>query len=107
MSWFILSLQKSHKPMAEPHLFFRRFGVALFALILSVRLWASDENYNIPLWDSGKVRLAVGDGPLDGPFLTVFMPPENKRNGSAIVIAPGGSNIMLMYGVEGIEIAER
>src|SRR5882757_5024884 len=85
----------------------RRFGLALIALALSARLWASDENYNIPLWDSGKVPLAVGEGPLDGPFLTVFMPPENKRNGSAIIIAPGGSNIMLMYGAEGIEVAER
>ena len=68
---------------------------------------ASDENYNIHLWEPGKVPLAAGDGPLDGPFLTVFQPPANKRNGSAVVIAPGGSNIMLMYGLEGIEVAER
>lgn len=64
-------------------------------------------NYNIPLWEAGKVPLAKGDGPLDAPFLTVFQPPEGKRNGSAVVIAPGGSNIMLMYGLEGIDIAER
>ena len=64
-------------------------------------------NYNIPLWDAGKVLLAQGDGPLDNPFLTVFAPPEGKRNGGSVVIAPGGSNIMLMYGAEGIEIAER
>lgn len=70
-------------------------------------VWAGDENYNIPLWDTGKVPMAAGDGPLDAPFLTVFEPPANKRNGSAVIIAPGGSNIMLMYGVEGIEIAER
>src|SRR5262249_55164495 len=37
----------------------------------------------------------------------VFLPPENKRNGSSIVVAPGGGNIMLMYGSEGMEIAER
>ena len=43
----------------------------------------------------------------DAPFLTVFLPPENKRNGSSVIIAPGGSNIMLMYGLEGIEVAER
>lgn len=67
--------------------------------------WA--ENYNIPLWDEGKVPLAKGDGPLDSPFLTVFMPPENMRNGTSVVVAPGGGNIMLMYGVEGMEIAER
>jgi endo-1,4-beta-xylanase len=64
-------------------------------------------NYNIPLWDEGKVPLATGNGPLDKPFLTVFMPPEGKRNGGAVVVAPGGGNIMLMYGVEGMNIAER
>jgi len=64
-------------------------------------------NYNIPLWDEGKVPLAKGDGPLDNPFLTVFEPPAGKRNGGSVVVAPGGSNIMLMYGAEGMDIAER
>ena len=64
-------------------------------------------NYNIPLWDAGKVPLSKGDGPLDSPFLTVFAPPEGKRNGASVVIAPGGGNIMLMYGAEGMDIAER
>ncbi len=64
-------------------------------------------NYNIPLWEEGKVPLAKGDGPLDKPFLTVFLPPAGKENGTSVVIAPGGSNIMLMYGGEGMEVAER
>jgi acetyl esterase/lipase len=64
-------------------------------------------NYNIPLWDAGKAPLANGTGPLDSPFLTVFLPPEGKRNGGSVIIAPGGSNIMLMYGGEGLDIAER
>src|SRR3954467_7047075 len=63
-------------------------------------------NYNIPLWD-GAAPMALGEGPLDRPFLTVFQPAEGKRNGASVVIAPGGSNIMLMYGGEGMEIAER
>jgi len=84
----------------------------LSALALSSSLNAADkktwaENYNIPLWGEGKVPLADGSGPLDSPFLTVFLPPEGKRNGGSVVVAPGGSNIMLMYGCEGIEIAER
>ncbi len=62
---------------------------------------------NIPLWEPGKVPLATGTGPLDDPFLTAFLPPEGKRNGASVVIAPGGANIMLMYGAEGLEIAER
>jgi len=67
---------------------------------------AAEPNYNIPLWEAGKVPLAVGTGPLDAPFLTVFK-PMGKPNGSAVVIAPGGSNIMLMYNLEGIDVAEK
>ena len=66
-----------------------------------------DVNYNIPLWESGKVPLGAGNGPLDNPFVTVFLPPEGKRNGGAVIVAPGGGNIMLMYGDEGLTIAER
>ena len=61
---------------------------------------------NIPLWDAAQVPGAKGDGPLDAPFLTVFQPRAGKANGGAIVIAPGGGNIMLMYGAEGADIAE-
>lgn len=96
------------------------------ALAISSALWSADAgrdrsdkaagtksgdqtpaNYNIPLWPEGKVPLAKGDGPLDSPFLTVFLPPEGKRNGASVIVAPGGSNIMLMYGVEGMDVAER
>ena len=61
---------------------------------------------NIPLWDPGQVPGAAGDGPLDAPFLTVFAPRAGTANGGAVVIAPGGGNIMLMYGGEGAEVAE-
>jgi hypothetical protein len=61
---------------------------------------------NIPLWPAGQVPLATGTGPLDQPFLSVFQPPPGRRNGAAVVIAPGGSNIMLMYGGEGFESGE-
>lgn len=62
---------------------------------------------NINLWDAGQVPLATGTGPLDRPFLTMFAPRGGTRNGASVIIAPGGSNIMLMYGAEGIDIAER
>ena len=79
-------------------------GLAMAGVLLAESKTA---NYNIPLWDAGKVPLATGNGPLDAPFLTVFAPPEGKRNGGAVVVAPGGSNIMLMYGAEGVDIAEQ
>jgi formylglycine-generating enzyme required for sulfatase activity/acetyl esterase/lipase len=61
---------------------------------------------NIPLWEPGHVPGAAGDGPLDAPFLTVFPPRAGTANGGAVVIAPGGGNIMLMYGAEGADAAE-
>jgi acetyl esterase/lipase len=82
-------------------------AVAGSLLAVDPKVPVSAAPYNIPLWEEGKVPLATGDGPLDTPFLTVFLPPENKRNGSSVVVAPGGGNIMLMYGSEGLEIAER
>ena len=82
------------------------FLPAVFFFISCGSLQAT-ENYNLPLWDLGEVPLSKGKGPLDHPLLTVFEAPADKRNGSSVIIAPGGSNIMLMYGAEGIEIAER
>jgi acetyl esterase/lipase len=64
-------------------------------------------NYNIPLWEEGKVPLAKGNEALDNPFLTVSLPPAGKSNGASVVVAPGGGNIMLAYGLEGLDIAER
>ncbi len=61
---------------------------------------------NIALWEAGQVPGAVGDGPLDAPFLTPFLPRDGLANGGAVVIAPGGGNIMLMYGAEGADVAE-
>ena len=62
---------------------------------------------NLPLWTPGSVPLSQGNGPLDQPFLTVFLPPEGQANGASVIIAPGGGNIMLMYGTEGFEVGER
>ena len=61
---------------------------------------------DIPLWNVGQVPAAQGDGPLDAPFLTVFAPRAGTANGGAVIVAPGGGNIMLMYGGEGADVAE-
>lgn len=61
---------------------------------------------NLPLWEPATVPDAAGNGPLDAPFLTVFPPRAGTANGSAVIVAPGGGNIMLMYGGEGADVAE-
>lgn len=40
------------------------------------------------------------------PTLTVFQPPADKRNGAAVVIAPGGGYNILAWDLEGTEVAE-
>ena len=82
-------------------------GFMLVAAAAAAQPLPASGNVDIPLWPAGAVPVAVGDGPLDSPFLTVFAPPPHARNGSAVIIAPGGGNIMLMYGAEGFEVAER
>src|SRR6266545_2286866 len=83
------------------------FAGALFAWETKTAPEKIAGNYNIPLWDEGKVPLAMGNGILDNPFLTVSLPRTGKRNGGSVVVAPGGGNIMLLYGLEGLDIAER
>jgi formylglycine-generating enzyme required for sulfatase activity/acetyl esterase/lipase len=85
-------------------------AIAVAAFLLPCAAQASPDSLvgqtNIPLWEIGKVPAVSGDGPLDAPFLTVFLPRAGTANGAAVIVAPGGGNIMLMYGSEGAEVAE-
>jgi acetyl esterase/lipase len=40
------------------------------------------------------------------PTLTLFQPPEGKRNGTAVIICPGGGYSILAWDLEGTEVAE-
>jgi acetyl esterase/lipase len=40
------------------------------------------------------------------PTLTLYQPPDGKRNGAAVVICPGGGYSILAWDLEGTEIAE-
>jgi formylglycine-generating enzyme required for sulfatase activity len=81
----------------------RRLLVTLILPLAALGATAPPDR-NISLWDVGQVPGARGDGPLDAPFLTVFTP--RVGNGAAVIVAPGGGNIMLMYGGEGTDVAE-
>ena len=43
---------------------------------------------------------------VDTPMLTVYEPPAEKKNGTAVVICPGGGYMMLAYKHEGIDLAK-
>ena len=56
----------------------RSFRLALLMALFGAAPAAADTlapYQNIPLWDAGRVPNAAGDGPLDAPFLTAFLPP--------------------------------
>jgi acetyl esterase/lipase len=40
------------------------------------------------------------------PTLTLFQPPEGRRNGAAVVVCPGGGYSILAWDLEGTEVAE-
>jgi acetyl esterase/lipase len=57
------------------------------------------------LWPKGAPG-AVGATPQDKPALTIWLPPADKRTGTAVVVCPGGGYRHLALGHEGKEIAE-
>ena len=62
--------------------------------ISTVRLWA------------GNAPQAKGDSCGDIPFLTVFKPQYQTKNGNAVIILPGGAYLGLASILEGREIAD-
>lgn len=52
--------------------------------------------------DQGKTRIAF----VDKPSLTLRLAPEDKRNGTGVVICPGGGYNILAWTHEGTEIAD-
>jgi acetyl esterase/lipase len=57
------------------------------------------------LWPQGAPG-AVGEEAVDKPTLTVYLPPEDKATGTAVVICPGGGYGHLAVDHEGRQIAE-
>ncbi len=43
---------------------------------------------------------------VHNPSLTVFLPPKDKANGTAVVVCPGGGHRLLVYTAEGIDPAK-
>jgi len=71
----------------------------------------------IPLWENGAPGFQkLKDIPeqakdywvknINNPSLTVFLPPKEKANGSAVIVCPGGGHRLLVYNAEGVEPAK-
>lgn len=94
---------------------------AAFLLLGLIR--AADNGREIPLWPSGAPgsegktgKEAIeppneqhGYAKLTGvhnPSVTVFLPPEEKATGAAIVVCPGGAHAFLAVDIEGYDVAK-
>src|SRR5262249_49490463 len=74
------------------------------ALTLALALPADAPKVEL-LWPAGAPG-AKGTEDADKPTLTIFLPPEGKANGAAVVVCPGGGYGGLAVDHEGKQIGE-
>jgi acetyl esterase/lipase len=88
-----------------------------FLLICLLPLLAAAKPEVIPLWPNGAPGFENRkDEPeqskdwwvknIHNPSLTVFLPPADKANGCAVIVAPGGGFRELVFNGEGVQPAE-
>ena len=89
----------------------------VFILFLPLVGMAQTTSQVIPLWKNGapgfESRKDIPETAQDywvrninNPSITVFLPPKEKTNGCAVIVAPGGGFHELVYDAEGKQAAE-
>ncbi|HTQ40375.1 MAG TPA: alpha/beta hydrolase [Pirellulales bacterium] len=88
------------------HCFCLTIIVVLFAAVLSSAISSSAaEPTTFLLWPQGAPD-AKGDQDSDKPNLTVYTPPDDQANGTAIIVCPGGGYGHLSLDKEGKAVAQ-
>ena len=90
----------------------RDFRIAFVCVVIAITLTATA--YGVKAADLHKVELLWGDGAPgakgdedgDKPSLTIYLPPDEKATGAAVVICPGGGYGHLAMDHEGHQIAQ-
>lgn len=78
--------------------------VLAWALVEAARLPAAEPKVEL-LWPNGAPG-SVGEDPGDKPSITIWLPPQDKANGTAVVVCPGGGYGALAVDHEGKQVAE-
>src|SRR5581483_3979239 len=95
----------------------RRSSVPIVLLLAASAAHAEPAPQVIPLWPGGAPGFeARRDEPeqardwwvrhINNPSITAFLPPKDRANGTAVVIAPGGGFRELVFNAEGKQPAE-
>ena len=95
--------------------------VGLLAALIGFTAWAREPDLVLPLWPGtppGETRARGEEHRVEGrprpfyqltdisaPSLVVFHAPPEKRNGTAVLVCPGGGMQRLAYEHEGLEVA--
>ena len=85
-------------------------------MVISMNVWAQPKPFVVPLWEKGAPGFEDRkDEPemaqdywvrnIHNPNLTVFLPPADKANGTAVIVCPGGGMRELVYEAEGVDAA--
>jgi acetyl esterase/lipase len=93
------------------------FNFVFLLCVAPVFLSAQDKKQVINLWAGGAPGFENRKNEAEeakewwvknvhNPSLTVFLPPKEKANGSAVIICPGGGHRTLVYTAEGEDAAE-
>ncbi len=82
----------------------RKFMLAFILFACSLPLRAAEPALE-PLWPKG-APLAKGTAPADKPSIAIYLAPQDKANGAAVVICPGGGYAGLMMSYEGRDVAK-
>jgi acetyl esterase/lipase len=91
----------------SPNSWFRLFLLVVpFTAVLAMTYtaFAADPNV-VLLWPNGAPD-ALGDKDSDKPNLTVYMPPDEQANGTAMIVCPGGGYGHLSMDKEGKVVAQ-
>jgi acetyl esterase/lipase len=93
--------------------------IVLFILILgnSLSLFAQSDSLVVPLWKNGAPGFENKKTEpeeakdywiknINNPGITVFFPPADIANGTAVLICPGGGFRLLVFNAEGIDPAK-
>jgi acetyl esterase/lipase len=102
--------------MIQSRLFRTMLVFLLFTTASMARLMAQDSASVIHLWNNGAPGFEnLKNQPeqakdwwvknINNPSLTVYLPPKEIANGTAVVICPGGGHSALVYNAEGRDAA--
>lgn len=95
---------------------FRMKAILLSLVLLPGALSAADAPPQIPLWANGapgfedrrnepEIAKDYWVRNIHNPSITVFLPPREKANGTAVLVVPGGGHRELVFQAEGVEPA--